>query len=611
MPIFDDGNIECVKNLLRPAERVLKQGRDILVEEYPQREQLWHDIKNAYDRYLNGSCGEFLKDFDINSRAKFEAALAILGWSFENNNEIFPPLRKRFTQEELQVVDEILKYNIFEIMTKDDTSEKLYRRDPEVLDLLKIYYLEMDRWIEEQLNNPDIKLLLRYYFKKTWDRYKEKLNEAISEANRYDWFRTLLEDWEKEKKESVVAVKSIYEERVNELRNHIKELTEAFEYEKERMVQEISRANIEEIERLKREKKELVERFEREKEELTKQLVELKDRELQEELQEELEKARKSMMKEVKRLEEEIHGKRIELKQKEEELRRKEKRLTEKYQELRGKMEEVLKATESIEKGSRLIIREEARMQELNFLDRLKSKFKDQVKLLGKTYKVEGANEKIGEDTSKFASKLDKKALKNLPENRYLEIKLKEKRFLGSKEKLFLRGYYITRVEKLAEYGFDTNPLELADVNAYLLDTRNSSKDGRTILLIASPLGFEKRIKRYVNSVQFHHNFYSENVSLLLLDVDAGEVLYNPNDKYAKALLPLVRMELDEEVYAKVKECIKPKLTERDYLPFSDVYDCGDEPYIKKAFYEVAEEENGFVKYIDGFGLVLMRGVRR
>ncbi|NJE08491.1 hypothetical protein E3E31_08145 [Thermococcus sp. M39] len=611
MSIFDDGNIECVKNLLRPAERVLKQGRDILVEEFSRRERLWHDVKSAYDKYLDGSCGYFLKDLDTNFRAKFEAALAILAWSFESNGENFYPARRRFTKEELQVVDEILKYNIFEIMTKDDILTKLYRRDSEVLELLKTYYIGVDKWIEEQLNNPDIKLPLRYYFKKTWGKYKEKLNEAISEANKYDWFRTLLEDWEKEKKESVEAVKSVYERKVQELRQHIKEITEAFEYEKERIVQEISRASMEEIERLEREKQELIERFEKEKEKLTKQLIELKDKELQEKLQAELERARESMMKEVKRLEEEIQRRSVQLKQKEMELKRKEMELMEKDQELRRKINEILKASENLEKGSRLVIREEARIQELNFLGRLKSKLKDKVKLLGKTYKVEEISEKLGEDTSKFASTLDEKTLKNLPENRYLEVKLKEKKLLGGKEKLLLKGHYITRVEKLAEYGFDTDPLELADVNAYLVDARDSSKNERTILLIASPLGFEERIKKYVNSDQFHQNFYSENVSLLLLDVETGEVIYNPNDRYAKALVPLVRMELDEEVYAKVKECIKSKLIGRDYLPFSEVKDCGNEAYVKKAFYEVAKEENGFVKYIDGFGLVLMKGVRR
>lgn len=611
MGIFDDGDVECVKNLLKPAERVLKQGRDILVEDFAQRERLWYEVKRAYDSYLDGFCGGFLKDLDNAFRAKFEAALAILAWSFEQNGEAFYPAKKRFTEEELQVVDEILKYNIFEIMTKDDILTKLYRRDSEVLELLKTYYLGMDKWVEEQLNNPNIKLPLRYYFKRTWERYKGKLNDAINEANKYDWFRTLLEEWEKDKRESVDTVRSIYEQKVQELRKHIEELTKAFEYEKERIVQEISRASMEEIERLEREKQELIERFEKEKEELVKKLTELKDKELQEKLQEELEKARETMLREVKRLEEEIQRRSIELKQKEMELKKKELELAEKDQELRKKIDEVLKASENLEKGSRLVIREDARIQELNFLGRLKSKFKNEIKLLGKTYKIEELNEKIGEDVSKFASKLDEKTLKNLPENRYLEVKIKEKKLLGSKEKLFLKAYYLTRVDKLADYGFDTDPLELADINAYLVDARDSSKNERTILVIATPLGFEERIKKYVNSDQFHQNFYSENVSLLLLDVETGEVIYNPNDKYAKALAPLVRMELDEEVYAKVKECIRGKLSERDYLPFEEVKDCGDEAYVKKAFYEVANEENGVVKYIDGFGLVLMKGVRK
>ena len=611
MGIFDEGDLECVKNLLRPAERVIKQGRDILVEDFPRRERLWHEVKDAYDRYLDGYCGDFLRDLDANFRAKFEAALAILAWSFEYDSENFYPATRRFTREELQIVDELLKYNIFEIMTKDDILEKLYRRDPEVLDLLKTYYLGMDKWIEDQLNNPNIKLTLRYYFKKTWSGYKEKLNEAINEANKYNWFRTVLEEWEKDKEESVEAVKSAYEKKVQELREHIKEITKAFEYEKERIVQELSRASMEEIERLEREKQDLIERFEKEKEELARQLIELKDEELQEKLQEELERARENMMNEVRRLEEEIQRRSIELKQKEMELKKKEKELMEKDQELRRKIDEVLKASESLEKGSRLVIREDARIQELNFLGRLKSKLKNKVQLLDKTYKVEEINEKLGENTSKFAPKLDEKTLKNLPENRYLEVKLKEKKLLGSKENLLLKGHYITRVEKLAEYGFDTDPLELADVNAYLVDARDSSKNERTILLIASPLGFEDRIKKYVNSNQFHQNFYSENVSLLLLDVETGEIIYNPNDRYAKALVPLVRMELDEEVYVKVKECIKSKLAGRDYLPFNEVKDCGGEAYIKKAFYEAAKEENGFVKYIDGFGLVLMKGVKR
>ncbi|NJE85950.1 hypothetical protein E3E23_08965 [Thermococcus sp. CX2] len=607
MVIFEEGDISCIKSLLRPSERVLRQGRDILVEEFNTRQRLWNEITEAYEKYLNGHCGDFLEDLDNAFRAKFEASLAILAWSFKKNNEDFPPAQKRFSDYELMIIDEILKYNVFEITTKEDFLTKLYRRDPEVLQLLKTYYLGIDKWIEKQLENPEIKLPLRYYLKRTWGGYKEKIKEAINEANKYSWFRTLLEDWEKEKADEVEAVKFVYEEKVQKLKKRIKELIEFFEDEKRRIAEEISRSSIEEIQRLEREKQELIERFEREKEALTKKLLELKDKELQERLKQELERARENIMREVKTLEEQIRRKGLELKQKEMELRKKEMELSAKDAELKKKIEEVLRASKNIEKGSRLVVREDAKIQELNFLGRTKSKFNEQIRILGKKYVVERMEEKKGEDTSKFSDKLDERSLKNLPENRYLEILLKEKKLLGRKEKILINARYLTRVDKLAEYGFDTDPLELADVNMYLVDARDSSKDRRTILLIASPLGFEEKIRKYVNSDQFHQNFYSENVSLILLDMESGELIYNPNDKYAKELLSLVRLELDEELYAQVKKCVEEKIAGKDYLPLNECLDCGDENYVKRAFYEMAKDGKYLVKYIDGFGLVLMR----
>ncbi|WP_054841669.1 hypothetical protein [Thermococcus peptonophilus] len=49
-----------------------------------------------------------------------------------------------------------------------------------------------------------------------------------------------------------------------------------------------------------------------------------------------------------------------------------------------------------VEKGSRLVVREEARIQELNFIGRVKSKFRDEISLLGKRYSVEDVEEKKG-----------------------------------------------------------------------------------------------------------------------------------------------------------------------------------------------------------------------
>ncbi|ADT84371.1 hypothetical protein [Thermococcus barophilus] len=606
MVVFNEGNPECVRNLLRPAERVLRQGRDVTVEDFETRKSLWERIQDSYSRYLEGECGDFLRDLDSTFRAKFEAALAVLAWSFWKKGEAFPPAEKSFSEREIGLIDEILKYNVFEITTMEDILEKLYRRDEETLQLLKTYYLGVDRWIEEQLEDPEIKLPLRYYLKRTWKSYREKIDAAINEASKYGWFRTLMEEWEREKTEEVEAVRESYEARVGELKKRIAEMVEFFEEERRKLEEELSASSLEEVERLRREKEELIERFEREKAELARRLTELKDEELRKKLEEELARAKEEALREARLLEEKLRRRELELREKEMELRKRELELSEKENLLKSRIEEILAMSGKVEKGSRLVLRDEARIGELNFVGRMKSKFAGEVRLLGRTYSVERIEEKKGEDTARFAGKLDEKSLKNLPENRYVEVALKEKKLLGRKERILVRGVYLTRVERLAELGLDTDPLTLAEVNVHLIDARDSKENARTILVIASPLGFEERVRRYVSSEDFHRNFYSENVSLILLDTESGEVIHNPNDRYAKALVPLVRLELDEEIYARVRECVRKKLEGRDYLPLSECLDCGDEEYVRRAFYEIAREGN-LVKYIDGFGLVLIR----
>ncbi|AMQ19596.1 hypothetical protein [Thermococcus peptonophilus] len=606
MVVFNEGNPDCVRKLLRPAERVIRQGRDILVESFDTRKELWERVLESYSRYLEGECGDFLDDVDTAFRAKFEAALAVLAWSFWRKGEEFSSASERFSEREIGLIDEILKYNVFEITTREDILEKLYRRDEEVLQLLKTYYLGMDRWIEEQLEDPKIKLPLRYHLKRTWRRYREKVDAAMNEASKYGWFRTLMEEWEREKAEEVEAVRETYEARVRELKKRMAEMVEFFEGERRKLEEELSTSNLAEIERLRREKEELIRKFEREKEELTKRLLELKDEELRKKLEEELAKAREEALREAKLLEERIRRKELELRQKEMELKKREIEVSQRDEELRRKIEEVLAISGKVEKGSRLVVREEARIQELNFIGRVKSKFRDEISLLGKRYSVEDVEEKKGVNVSDFRGKLDETALWNLPENRYLEIRLKERKLLGRKERILIKAMYLTRVEKLAELGMDTDPLTLAELNVHLVGARESPGEERIVLVVASPLGFEERIRRYVSSEDFHRNFYSENVSLVLVDTETGEIIHNPNDAYARALAPLVSLELDEEVYAKVRDCVRRKLEGRDYLPLSECLECGDEEHVRRAFYEIGREGH-VVKYIDGFGLVLIR----
>lgn len=608
MGLFEEGNANCVKELLRPAERVLRLGTDVWRESYGTRAELWGRIVEAYNRYQEGECGDFLRDLDRRFRAKFEGALALLAWSFSRNGEDFEPAKRRFTPEELGAIERLFRYNVFEIYSREDVMKLIMHRDNEVLSLLREYY-SFDKWLQEFLRNPRHGLALRDFLKSTWDSYREKINLAIAEATaRFDWFRDFLEEAKKETE----AVERVYRKKLEEKELEVQRLRRAIELIRERWKEEVERiraevesAKEEEIEALKRKNEELRRQFEEEKARLIEEISRMKDEELREKLEEELRKAEERMKAEVVAIAERLRQRELELRKKEMELKKRELELSKAEEEARTQIEEVLRLAGKVEKGSRFVRSDEARMMEMNFAGRIRGKLRNEVRLLGKTFKVEAIEEKETFDRSRYREKLDEIALKNVPTNVLIEASLKEKKLLGKKENLIVRALYLSRPERYAEYGFDTDPVELAELNAILDDVRKGEK--RTVLLIASPTGFERRIYNYVSSDEFHRNFVDANVSLLLLDLGSGEMIHNPNDPYARAFAPLLRLEFDEELLEKARSFLRNRLTYKHYVRFEEALNELNLPVeiVRKAFLSLQGE--GYVaKYVEGVGYVLV-----
>lgn len=604
MGIFEGGNIDCAKALLKPAERVLKQGLDIQTEDFSRRTHLWSQVSENYDRYLDGECGDFLKDLDIHFRSKFEGALATLAWSFRQNGETYPPAGRRYRDKEMRAIERILAYNVFEIYTKEDIMKRIMHRDDNVLHLLRSYYHGMDKWIDETLDDPTIKLPLRYFLKTKWDSYKGKINEAIAEATRrFDWSRDFLTMTEEETQ----AVETAYRKQIENLRRQMEEMRGSFEREKEGLRKRLETAKDAEISKLIEEKEEMRRQFEEERQRLIEEISRMKDEEARRALEEELERMRREMNASIEAMEAEIKRRERELREKEMELKKKELEVKRKEDEVAKKIQEVMSLAGKVEKGSRFVKMDEAKILEMNFIGRMKSKFRGDVEILGRTFKVEGVEEGPTFNKESLAGKLSGRDLKNVLDNMALEINLKEKKLLGKKENLKVRAVFYSRPERYAEIGFDTDPLELADVNALLVDARAEARDGRLVLLVASPTGFEKRIANYVNSNDFHRNFISENVSLALLDLESGELIYNPHDEYARAFSPMLRLERDEELMTRIKDFIEEKMSGRDYLRLEEVTDHFAEDAVKRAFHELARERGYTAKFIDGVGYVLVK----
>ncbi len=581
MGLFDE-DINCVKSLLKPSERVLNQELDVYVESYQKRTKLWLQIEENYDRYLDGECGKILSDLDQHIRSKFEVSLALLAWSFKKNDEFYEPASRRYSDKELEALGRVLRYNVFEIYTIEDVMKRIMHRDNNILTLLREYHHGVDRWIEEVLNDPEIKLPLRYFLKKKWDSYKEKVNEAIAEATRrFDWFRDFLTMVDEE----IEVVETTYRRRLDAKDRQIEELRRSFERELKEIKKELDKGS--EVEKLLREKEELKRQFEEEKKRILEDIGRMRDEEMKKMLKAELEKVKEDVLASVKAIEDEIRQKEDDIKRREEEVAK--------------KIREVTSLAGKVEKGSRFVRCDEARIMELNFIGRIKSKFMGDVKLLGRTFRVERVEENVTFD--KMLLNLDERNLKNIPDNTVVNVVLKEKKLFGKGKEIKVKAVFLSRPERYAEIGFDTDPIELTDINSLLVDARNESE--RIVLLVASPTGFEERIANYVNSNEFHKNYLSD-VSLALLDLESGELIYNPHDKYAKAFEPILRLEIDSEIISKVKEYIESKIA-KGYVKFEEVTEQFPGEVVKRAFHELAKEKKYTTKFIEGVGYILVK----
>jgi hypothetical protein len=260
---------------------------------------------------------------------------------------------------------------------------------------------------------------------------------------------------------------------------------------------------------------------------------------------------------------------------------------------------------------SRYVSAGEAKQYELTFIGRMERKIGDSPVIGGRAFYVEGIEENRGTSAG-YAGEARKKVL---PENRSLTIRLVEKRLLGRKKQYVFDACYASRIERYADLGYDCDPLAQDDVTAMLADMRDQTRSSGivTVLCLASPTGFERRVRDFIDSEQFHRNFISKYLSVLLLDMETGDLAFNPADETAQAFSDICELEIDSEKVAKVRRDVEKAMLDalklRDHVVFDDIQKAlGNGSLMKSAFYDCATEMGGEVQFVEGVGLVMMRG---
>jgi hypothetical protein len=297
--------------------------------------------------------------------------------------------------------------------------------------------------------------------------------------------------------------------------------------------------------------------------------------------------------------------------------------------EKRGLEERLEKIKNILEGGEvkRFVTSDVAKIQELNYIGRFDTKLNELPRTIYDP--IEGKERKISawsyhykfDNVDKILNmsrlKMDyEEAMAKLPLNQRSRYAVAEKRYklFGKEEtKVIIEAAVLGHLLDYAENGFDTKSVTLSELLPVLTGYINRAELGNYfhVLGIASVTGFDKRVLEHINSEDFHKNFVNRYVSLCLVDLETGEVLYNESDERIKAYIDLFKPVFDEEKVRAIREYVVGRLELKDFAVLDRVVeeatDGGEEGrrLVKKVFYDLDKEGIGNVRYDKEFGVIV------
>jgi hypothetical protein len=323
--------------------------------------------------------------------------------------------------------------------------------------------------------------------------------------------------------------------------------------------------------------------------------------EYQEQMQEEKRRLVESELSEIEALKEKLSSQGEAFEAERAELERK-------REELDSRLQDINDALEG--KPVRIIAREDAKLCELNFMARFETKM--EALPLTIYSPIDGHNYKIKSWKEGAHIKLAQGVTPEMPANTQSRYAVFEKKygFFGERiDKVIIEAISLNHLEEFDRYGFDARRANVADFLGVITKFINTAELGKYlhVLGIASPTGWDDRVKKEIESSAFAHNYVSRHVSICLIDSVTGDVFYNPTDDRISNFVDFFRPQFDKEKVAKVKNFVRDRLSLKDYVVFNDILEETNEKreIVNKAFYELEAEGKNRMRLIRDVGIVL------
>lgn len=651
MVLGENTDWDCVENVLKPVKRIERDGfQDLLYEDEERRVELWNRLEECRDFFKdNDACGA-----DSNLYKEIESRLALARLKLAtslNETSSFPDITKKFSEIELGLFKIIEEFRFFDDYSTGEIKDKIGRQDGKVYDIVKNYSTKIDTRREQIFENPEIKPGIAIAIKNLLKERTDKIQEAVIEYTQvYGVVNTTnqIESAVKKVSESEQKrdqISAEVQEKLDRLEDELDDarsaasLKDDLENKLVEIEKQLIRKDFEKelfrnkIENLENEKGSIVDRYSSLEDVMRNRMQEVEEK--QKELvakEDEIHKLRSGIRSELRGENDRIlQGELDKIKQMRNDIQSQlaaiddEKQLLESQrEEIDDKFNEIKKAVEGGGSGNRFVPRDLAKLYEMDYIGRFDMKMHELP--LNMTNPVNGKKYTVkswGDDHTKMDEKdmiynLFKKEMSiseietQIPLNVRSRYEIWERRFklIGKKEPTtIIEAMIFNHWKEYASNGFDTKPVILSELNSVLVRLINNAERGKYfhVIAIASPTGWDERIKIYIKSDEFAKNYVSRYISICLVDNETGELTYNETDGRITGYIDLFEPKFDSEKVMQCKEHIKGEHNYDNHVALDDIINetgLGMD-IVKKAFYELESEGRGEVRFISDMGVVL------
>jgi predicted nuclease with TOPRIM domain len=583
--------------------------------------------------------------------------------SFYADGEVPRSIEDEFIEAELQAVVDFDRYKQFDALSESQIEEKIRRMEGEVYELAKEYTSTQIANMDQMLENPDVQQDVMERLVERYDDRREKIRQGFFVYVEAHGIEHMVESIE----EAVQAVTDASEERQQireELRAELTELSETiddrFRHQQRQLESEFDALETEvqsqtvdpdelksDIESIKSRTESIAETQAETLSELDAQIdrtVKLEGRiktkitdlkQAQQRAQEsEREEARQEAVELIKNELTNLEDERSELRNEIKQLKREREQIETARDRLEDRQETLDSRIENVEvsidssssdldglDGEATVTAPIARLLEMDYLGRFDITMSEttEIEMGDAVFEVppnywDDRGQRRNSRTRLAQLLEDDEDPNRYPVNGSSRYEITDSRYLGLSRdtEMIIEARVFGHLDAFAQNGFDARPADLDDLLSIVNEAvyEAETEEFTYLLGVASQTGWTERVLQQIQDDEFSRTRFSKYVSLCLIDLQDGAVVYDESDPVATENASLFEPPIDAE---RINDCVQTIRTEYvdDVVPESvvlrDVVEKHgyDSHIVKRAFNRLEHEGIGEQLFVDDVGLAL------